>query len=269
MDWIVTSSPSLYFTMCYIIRPLCQLLDNIFSTLLRLLLVRCCNKSKNNALMWVGTLLDSGCFSVGFLNPKWQFRPSEHSEFSKLTVMIHIREKSGKQLKRRPGAGVEGGCNWAETTAVPGLNLGWEQLIAVVTSLKTEARGDGGLLMERPRRVISELLIHFNFPGPSSRPLPWDSRLCLKESRWGACSNSSLLSNYKALSAQSLQKSRKKWEDNRKSQVYSGRETVPSNQWRLTLIRPRSWPVNIMLWWRASANSSPLQQLYRAAPRQL
>lgn len=93
-------------------------------------------------------------------------------------VMIHIREKSVKQIKRR------GGGQFSKTTTVPGVNLGWEQLIAAVTSLKTEAKGDGGLLMERPRRVISKLLIHFNFPGPSSPPLPpRDSELCLKKPR--------------------------------------------------------------------------------------
>lgn len=80
-------------------------------------------------------------------------------------VMIHIREKSVKQIKRRGG-------QFSKTTTVPGLNLGWEQLIAAVTSLKTEARGDGGLLMERPRRVISKPLIHFNFPGPGPPSSP-------------------------------------------------------------------------------------------------
>lgn len=43
--------------------------------------------------------------------------------------------------------------------------------------------GDEGLLMERPRHVISKLLIHFNFPGPSFLPShsPRDTQPCLSK----------------------------------------------------------------------------------------
>lgn len=146
-----------------------------------------------------------------------------------------------------------------------------------------------GLLMERPRHAISKLLIHFNFPGPNSRPLPpLGQQALFEESRWGACSNSSLLWDFKAFSVQTLHNfliaclEREK-KENRKTQVYSERETVPSQRWHLVLIRPGSWPFKKTLWWSASANWSLLQredlcsflpwrltkQLYMAAPRQL
>lgn len=52
--------------------------------------------------------------------------------------------------------------------------------------------------MEKPRHVISKLLIHFNFPGLSFLPLPRDTELCLWKPRWRACSNWRILSHFKA-----------------------------------------------------------------------